>query len=231
MHIGRSLCKIENFTIPRKSRREENVEATRAALIAVARRHFARKGYNETDILDIAKDARLTTGAIYHHFKNKLALFQAVAEELESEILATSRSVAVGDPWDALYVAFEKLVDLCARPDVQRIIFVEAPQVIGPAAWREIEMRYAFGAVWTTLDSLRAADRIKPYSTEYIACMLLALLRESSAELARAKGAASAREQVSELASGVFDLLRMKPGNGGSPVSAEIKPSLPAREG
>jgi AcrR family transcriptional regulator len=178
--------------------------------MAVARRHFARKGYNETDIVDIASDARLTTGAIYHHFKNKLALFQAVAEELESEILAASRAAAVGEPWDALQAAFERLIDLCARPDVQRIIFIEAPQVIGPAAWRDIEMRYAFGAMRTTLDSLRAANRIKPYSTEYIACTLLALLRESSAEVARTRGSAKARQQVSELASGVFNLLRSR---------------------
>ena len=180
--------------------------------MAVAGRHFARKGYNETDIVDIARDARLTTGAIYHHFKNKLALFQAVAEELETEILAASSSVAVGDPWEALHAAFEKLIDLCARPDVQRIIFIEAPQVIGPAAWRDIEMRYAFGALRHTLDALRAANRIKPYSTEYIACTLLALLRESSAEVARTRGSAKAREQVSELVSGVFNLLRTRHG-------------------
>jgi AcrR family transcriptional regulator len=181
-------------------------------LIAVARRHFARKGFGGTDIADVAEDARLTTGAIYHHFKNKLALFQAVAEALESEILAASVSSApVDDPWEALHAAFEKLVDRCARPDVQRIIFIEAPQVIGPAAWREIEMRYAFGSMQKVLASLRAADRIKPYSTEYIACTLLALLRESSAEVARTKGSAKAREQVSELVSGVFNLLRTKP--------------------
>jgi AcrR family transcriptional regulator len=183
------------------------VEATRAALISVARRHFARRGYNDTDIQDIAKEARLTTGAIYHHFKNKLALFQAVAEELEKEILVAARSVAVSDPWEALQAAFEKLVGLCARPDVQRIIFIEAPQVIGPATWREIEMRYAFGAMQATLGALRAANRIRPYSTEYIACTLLALLRESSAELARAKGSAKAREQVIEFVSDVFKLL------------------------
>ena len=199
-----------NNTIPRKSRRQENIEATRAALMAVARRHFARKGYNETDIVDIARDARLTTGAIYHHFKNKLALFRAVAEELETEILAASNSVAVGDPWEALHAAFEKLIDLCARPDVQRIIFIEAPQVIGPAAWRDIEMQYAFGALRNTLDALRDANRIKPYSTEYIACTLLALLRESSAEVARTRGSSRAREHVSELASGVFNLLRTR---------------------
>lgn len=178
--------------------------------MTVARRHFARKGYNDTDIVDVARDARLTTGAIYHHFKNKLALFRAVAEELETEILAASRSVAVDDPWQALHAAFEKLIDLCARPDVQRIIFIEAPQVIGPAAWRAIEMQYAFGLLRNTLDALRAANRIKPYSTEYIASTLLALLRESSAEVARTRGSARAREQVSELASGVFDLLLAK---------------------
>jgi hypothetical protein len=93
---------------------------------------------------------------------------------------------------------------------VQRIIFIEAPQVIGPAAWRDIEMRYAFGAMRTTLDSLRAANHIKPYSTEYIACTLLALLRESSAEVARTRGSAKARQQVRELASGVFNLLRTR---------------------
>ena len=190
------------------------MEATRAALIAVARRHFARKGYGATDLADIATDARLTTGAIYHHFRNKLALFQAVAEGLESEILAAATAAPPGDtwkdPWERMHAAFEKLIDLCARPDVQRIIFVEAPQVIGPAAWREIEMRYAFGVLQASLDALRAANRIKPYSTEYIACTLLALLRESSAEVARTKGAARAREQVSELVSGVFGLLRIK---------------------
>jgi len=186
------------------------VEATRAALVAVARRQFARKGFGGTDLADIARDARLTTGAIYHHFKNKLALFQAVAEGLEGEILAAATSAPAADPWEAMHAAFEKLIDLCARPDVQRIIFIEAPQVIGPAAWREIEMRYAFGVMQGTLDALRAANRIKPYSTEYIACTLLALLRESSAEVARSKGAGKARKQVSELVAGVFALLRAK---------------------
>jgi AcrR family transcriptional regulator len=211
VHIDRNLQRFGGLAIPRKSRSEENAEATRAALIAVARRHFGRKGFSATDIAEVAKDARLTTGAIYHHFRNKLALFQAVAEALESEILAASASVAADDPLEALHAAFEKLVDRCARPDIQRIIFIEAPQVIGPAAWREIEMRYAFGSMQKVLASLRAADRIKPYSTEYIACILLALLRESSAEVARTKGSAKAREQVSELVSGVINLLRTRP--------------------
>jgi len=70
-------------------------------------------------------------------------------------------------------------------------------------------MRYAFGAMRVTLDTLRAADRIKPYSTEYIACTLLALLRESSSEVARTRGRRG-REHVTELVSAFFNLLQAK---------------------
>jgi len=36
--------------------------------------------------------------------------------------------------------AFAALIDACAAPDVQRIIFLDAPRVIGPEAWRAIEL-------------------------------------------------------------------------------------------
>jgi AcrR family transcriptional regulator len=130
-----------------KSRREENSEATRAAIIATARKHFARKGYSGTEISKIAADARLTTGAVYHHFSGKRALFQAAAEQLEVDILKTVSGVEGGDPWLGIHAGFEKLIDLCASPDVQRITFIEAPQVIGPEARRAIELRYAYGAL------------------------------------------------------------------------------------
>src|SRR5215469_10125816 len=137
-----------------KSRREENAEATRAAIIAVARKHFTRYGYGDTEISKIAVEARVTTGAIYHHFSGKKELFQAVAEDLEVRILAEAATVKESDAWLRLQAVFEKLVDLSAAPDIQRITFVEAPQVIGPDAWRKIELRYAYGALRQTLEAL-----------------------------------------------------------------------------
>src|SRR5579863_4357028 len=133
-----------------KSRREENAEATRAAIISIARKHFTRHGYADTEISKVASEARVTTGAIYHHFSGKKDLFIAVAELLEVEILAAAASVDEGEPWVRMKAGFEKLIDFCARSDVQRITFVEAPQVIGPEAWRKIELRYAYGAVRET---------------------------------------------------------------------------------
>src|ERR1700753_2166751 len=190
-----------------KSRKEQNIEATRAALMSVARMHFARDGYAGAEIGQIAADARLTTGAVYHHFASKKGLFLAVAEDLEAEILATAAATTADDPWQRLRQGFETLIDLCASPAVQRIVFIEAPQVIGPDAWRKIELRYSFGALRTVLAGLRDAKVIKPYPIDLIARTLLALLHEASAEVARSKHDPKVRAQVSDLVSGVFDAL------------------------
>jgi hypothetical protein len=137
-------------------------------------------------------------------------LFVAVAENLEVEILATVASVTSDDPWQRLKLGFEKLIDLCASSAVQRIIFVEAPQVVGPEAWRKIELRYAFGALRTVLAALRDAKIIKPYPVDLIARTLLALLHETSAELARAKHDPEIRAQISDLVAGVLDVFLVR---------------------
>jgi AcrR family transcriptional regulator len=190
-----------------KSRRQANLEATRAALIAIARKHFARHGYSGAEIGQIARDARVTTGAVYHHFTGKKGLFQAVAEQLEAEILAAASVVDEKDQWRRVRLGFEKLIDVCASADVQRITFVEAPQVIGPEAWRKIELRYAFGALRGALGALMEAGIVKPYPIDLLARTLLALLHETSAEVARSKGDPAVRARITDLVSGIFDAL------------------------
>jgi AcrR family transcriptional regulator len=66
--------------------------ATRAALIELAAQLFSTQGYLQTSIRDIARDANLTTGAIYGHFRNKAellaeAISSRTATELEAETL------------------------------------------------------------------------------------------------------------------------------------------------
>ena len=190
-----------------KTRREMNIEATRAALLGAARRQFARAGFSRAQLGRIAADARVTTGAIYHHFESKKGLFLAVAEELEAEVLKEGLAAAGADSWTRFRAGFERLIDFCAAADVQRIIFVEAPQVMGPEAWRKIELKYAYGALHETLPRMIEAGIMKAYPVELIARTLLAVLRETSAEVARSKGNAKVREQVSELAAGVLAAL------------------------
>jgi AcrR family transcriptional regulator len=66
--------------------------ATRTALIELAAQLFSTQGYLQTSIRDIARDANLTTGAIYGHFRNKAellaeAISSRTATELEAETL------------------------------------------------------------------------------------------------------------------------------------------------
>jgi AcrR family transcriptional regulator len=189
------------------SRREENAEATRAALLAAARRAFAANGFAGADVGAIAAEARVTTGAIYHHFGSKKGLFQAVAEAIESEILTKAETGAGELSWQFLRTAFARLIDLCAAPDIQRIIFAEGPQVLGPDAWRALEGRYAIGAVTGVLTLLMAQGVVRQAPIELVARLMVAILREASAEVARTSGDAAARVEVARLTDGFLDTL------------------------
>jgi len=80
---------------------------TRAALVAAARVRFGQQGFSETSVDDIAREARVTTGALYHHFPTKTALFEAVFEQLHEESLAQSAEAAAGGQDDLDRLATE----------------------------------------------------------------------------------------------------------------------------
>ena len=72
---------------PPSSLRAEQVAQTRAALVAAGRRLFGRQGFAATSVDDLAREARVTTGALYHHFPNKTKLFEAVFEQAHTELM------------------------------------------------------------------------------------------------------------------------------------------------
>jgi AcrR family transcriptional regulator len=69
----------------------------RRLIIEAARREFARSGYVGTTNREIAEQAGITTGAIYHYFKSKQDVYLAVFEETDRVILARYEEVTA-DP-------------------------------------------------------------------------------------------------------------------------------------
>jgi len=61
-------------------RTQEEAEETKALIIDTALAVFCRKGYADTRLEDIAEEAGLTRGAIYHHFPGKVGLYEALLE-------------------------------------------------------------------------------------------------------------------------------------------------------
>lgn len=78
----------------RAERPTDKAQATRRALIGLAAELFANRGYAQTSIRDVARQASMTTGAIYGHFRNKADLLAAAIElrtttDLEARAFAT----------------------------------------------------------------------------------------------------------------------------------------------
>ncbi|MEX0738807.1 MAG: TetR/AcrR family transcriptional regulator [Pseudohongiella sp.] len=162
-------------------RREANAKATRGAMIAAGREAFIRHGFADASLDDIVQDAQVTTGALYHHFGNKKGLFQAVAESLEQDMLERISAALTDDMngWEQLETAMHLTFALCADSGVHRILFSDAPNVIGMREWRDIELRYGFGLVHRILAKLHEDGEINCCSVDLTAQMLLGAVMEA----------------------------------------------------
>lgn len=121
--------------------RTEQKEHTRRTLIAVGRRLFATKGYVAVGLAEIVAESGVTKGALYHHFAGKADLFRTVLEEVQQEVAArvVRAAEAAGDPWDRLKAGCAAFVAAGADPEVQRIMLIDGPAVLGWNEWRAID--------------------------------------------------------------------------------------------
>jgi AcrR family transcriptional regulator len=169
---------MHTFSMTVKDKRVAQGDATRTALVDAARQLFGEQGYVETSNDEIVALAGLTKGALYHHFKGKEDLFQAVFEQVQREV--TDRAVAEfldPDSWEALVRGCTLWVDAHLDPAVRRIALHDARAVLGWETVRDIEKR----------------------ALQPLALLLLGALREGCLYIADADNSTQARYEVIEL--------------------------------
>ena len=187
---------------PRKSARrrtqEERSQATRSKLIAAARKLFAERGYAGVGTEEIVRAAGVTRGALYHHFDRKPELLEAVYEQVEGEITDKIATGALGgsDPLDSLRAGSDMFLDVCMEPEVQRIVLLDAPAVLGWERWREIAADHGLGLVEAALGAAMESGQIARQPLRPLAHVLMGALDEAAMLVARAEDTEAAREEV-----------------------------------
>ena len=188
----------------------ERSQATREALIRAARPLFAKRGYADVATEEIVRKAGLTRCALYHHFGGKEELLAAVYEQIEAELAERIASHALGaaDPIEAMRAGMEMFLDACLEPEVQRIVLLDAPAVLGWERWREIAAEYGLGLIEATLQAAMDAEAIAEQPVRPLAHVLMGAMDEAAMLVARADDPAAMRTEVAATLDSVLAGLR-----------------------
>jgi len=183
-----------------KRSRNARAESTRNTLLRHARRLFTQKGYTEASTDEVVRRAKVTKGALYHHYANKLDLYQAVVEDMEREVVARLEAAAATcpGPGERLRATCGAYLDACLDVNLARVLVIEAPVVLGWKTWCDIAQEHEVATLSRRLGEAVAAGIIREQPLETMAQVLLGALNTAARVIATAPEPAAARLQVEE---------------------------------
>lgn len=203
----------------RRTQAERTAE-TREALITAGRVLFAEHGFADVTLETIVRAGGVTRGALYHHFADKTELFAAIYERIDGDMAARMGTAiaATGetDPLEVMRLAAGFWLDACTDPEIQRIVLVEGPVVLGWARWNEIGNGYNIGLVRDLLVSAIESGRIPAQPVEATALTLLGAMREATLFVARTRDHDRARQEAGAVMDRLIDALDLESRSRGS---------------
>ena len=207
-----TVSRYREFVPTKQARRTqaERTEATTTALVDAARELFAQDGYAATSLDAVAAKARVTKGAVYHHFEGKQQLFEAVFAREVERLAAVLPAVYASkqDPWEAFEASCRAFLAECLEPGLQRIMLLDALAAMGWDGVRRVEAPLLEMMEVAIMRAVKAG-RIAPRPAGPLAHFLYGALCETSMNVARADNQKAAyRKAVTELGH-VMDGLRL----------------------
>ncbi|MGH9213438.1 MAG: TetR/AcrR family transcriptional regulator [Acidimicrobiales bacterium] len=135
-------------------RRDRYAAQTRAAIIRAARRQFAAGGFPSTSIDDVANTAKVSKGAVYHHFEDKQALFEAVFRESQIAVMQTVReqSSTQASPGGRVEAGIRGMFLAYDQP-AARALLLQAPAALGVDRVRALDQELSLPMVQATIES------------------------------------------------------------------------------
>jgi AcrR family transcriptional regulator len=172
----------------------ERQARTHAALLVAARRVFSRDGFASATTGEIMAGTGLTRGALYYHFPDKLALFDAVVEQVAGELVVRIGRVvgSMPDAFSRLRAGCEEWLRAMADPELHRLYLVEAPAALGLPRWREIDAAYGGGSLRGGIQAVLAERGDSEPDLESLTALLSGALNEAALWIADADDQAAA---------------------------------------
>jgi AcrR family transcriptional regulator len=197
------------LTAGTSSRQTDRSAATRARLLKAARELFGERPYADVCTEEIVRRARVTRGALYHHFTDKRDLFRAVHEQLEAELVdAIARQLAAAtstDPVEGLRTGARTYLDACEDRSFARITLIDAPAVLGWTEWRRIDEEYALKVIVLGLEGAMEAGAFRRQPVLPLAQLMLGTMGEAGLRVANGEGS---RDEVENALMALLDGLR-----------------------
>ena len=161
--------------------------ATRRRLLRVASQLFGRHGFAAVPAERIVRAARLTRGALYHHFDGKEGLFAAVLEERMRTLHArlARRGKGASTPLDALRAGFHAYLRACTDPAFRQVVLVDGPSVLGWQRWRELDLTLGLGLLRGTLAAAMERGQLAREPAEVVAQLLAGALIDGAMVVAQ----------------------------------------------
>ena len=191
--ICNKVTYVNTMSTARKTQAERRAQ-TQAAVLRSATRLFGAHGYAATSLEQIAADAGTTIRPVYHYFGNKQALFEAVADTLEAQLLAVLVDPAFASGRAGLLDRFRACLGLLAQRDFQRVVLLDAPAVLGKSRWAESPVARAASEVLATLP---LGD--DPIRAELVRRMAIGALTEAAVALAESTSDAELQQRIDAL--------------------------------
>ena len=196
--------------------RTEKSDATRLALIESARRLFGSRSYAEVSLAEIVEASGVTKGALYHHFPGgKKDLMEAVYETVEAEFtrnIADQLLPAIGegeaDPLDVMEAAIGVTLEASLDPELQQIVLIDSPSVLGWTRWREIADEHSLAVIKALLNAAVEHGSMKPLPIDAVANLLSASISEAIMTIARAEDQDQAKADAAEALGAILAGLR-----------------------
>jgi AcrR family transcriptional regulator len=194
----RAMAKRGGTDLERRARGDR----TRRDLVDAGRALFVEKGYFNTSIGDLVATSGVgTRGAFYHHFKDKAELFRAVFEEVERDL--TLRSLASpppgADSWERLCAGLHGFLDSASEPEVQRVMLLDGPVVLGWRTLRAIQEGNSVALINEMVRDAITEGIIDDLPVVELTHMLVAALEEGALLVAHAKSASRARARAAQI--------------------------------